>query len=54
VALTPNRGDAVIFTNREHPVRGSRGFYAAQMRHGASPLRSGERFVLGIIFHDAE
>jgi len=53
VALQPDRGDAIIFTNRERPVRGSRGFYRVQMRHGASEVRRGERFVLGIIFHDA-
>ena len=52
-AIIPQRGDAVIFTNRERPVRGNRGAHAVQMRHGASPLTRGQRFVLGIIFHDA-
>jgi hypothetical protein len=47
------RGDAVVFAVRERPVRGKRGFYKVQMRHGVSRLRSGSRLTLGIIFHDA-
>jgi uncharacterized protein len=47
------RGDALIFTNRDRPERGRRGFYAVPMRHGASAITRGHRFVLGIIFHDA-
>jgi uncharacterized protein len=47
------QGDAVIFPVRERPVAGSRGDYRVQMRHGVSRLRSGERFTLGLIFHDA-
>jgi hypothetical protein len=53
-ALTPALGDAVIFTNRERPVTGSRGAYRVQMRHGASTVTRGSRFALGLIFHDAE
>jgi hypothetical protein len=47
------RGDAVVFAVRERPVRGRRGFYRVQMRHGVSRLRSGHRHTLGVIFHDA-
>jgi hypothetical protein len=47
------QGDAVIFPVRERPVRGNRGDYRVQMRHGVSRLRSGLRFTLGVIFHDA-
>jgi uncharacterized protein len=47
------QGDAVIFSVNERPVKGSRGFYRTAMRHGVSSLREGERFTLGIIFHDA-
>jgi hypothetical protein len=53
IVLVPDRGDAIVFTNRERPARGTRGSYAVQMRHGASRLHGGQRFVLGIIFHDA-
>ena len=48
------RGDAVIFPVHHRPVRGSRGVYRVNMRHGVSRLRSGTRTTLGIIFHDAE
>ena len=48
------RGEAVIFPNRERPVHGTRGVYRAQVRHGVSRLHSGTRTSLGIIFHDAE
>lgn len=47
------RGDAVIFAVRERPVRGARGYYRVNMRHGVSRLRSGSRYTCGIIFHDA-
>jgi hypothetical protein len=42
-----------VFAVRDRPVRGTRGFYRVQHRHGVSELRSGERFTLGVIFHDA-
>lgn len=47
------QGDAVVFAVRERPVQGVRGTYRAAMRHGVSPLRSGRRHTLGVIFHDA-
>ena len=47
-------GEAVIFAVNQRPVRGARGTYRVAMRHGVSRLRSGERFTLGIIFHDAK
>ena len=46
-------GDMAIFPVRDRPVAGKRGFLRAEMRHGVSRIRSGERFALGIIFHDA-
>ena len=48
------QGDAVIFAVHHRPVRGSRGFYRVNLRHGVSRLRSGCRHTLGIIFHDAK
>ena len=47
------QGEAVIFPVHHRPVKGSRGAYRVTMRHGVSRLRSGERYTLGIIFHDA-
>jgi hypothetical protein len=52
-ALTPRRGELVLFAGNERPVRGKRGFLRASMRHGVSIVSSGERFTLGIIFHNA-
>lgn len=47
------QGDAVIFPVNHRPVAGTRGAYRATMRHGVSRVRSGRRFSLGIILHDA-
>ncbi len=48
------QGEAVIFTTRYRPARGTRGWYRVVLRHGVSEIRSGERYTLGVIFHDAE
>ena len=47
------RGDAVVFAVHRRPVRGSRGTYTVNHRHGVSALVTGARYTLGIIFHDA-
>ncbi|MEO8844815.1 MAG: 2OG-Fe(II) oxygenase [Kofleriaceae bacterium] len=47
------KGDAVIFAVHTRPVKGVRGEYRVQMRHGVSVLRAGHRHTLGVIFHDA-
>jgi hypothetical protein len=47
------QGEGVIFAVNQRPVQGGRGAYRVAMRHGVSRLRAGERFTLGVIFHDA-
>jgi len=47
-------GDAVVFPVHHRPVKGSRGIYRVNMRHGVSRVRSGQRFTMGVIFHDAQ
>ncbi|BCA56966.1 prolyl 4-hydroxylase [Nitrospira sp. KM1] len=47
------QGDAVIFAVRHRPIHGTRGYYRVNLRHGVSRILSGQRFTLGIIFHDA-
>jgi hypothetical protein len=47
------QGEAVVFPVHHRPVAGARGDYRVTMRHGVSRLLSGERYTLGIIFHDA-
>ena len=53
-SLAPQQGEIVIFATRDRPVQGSRGYYRVNMRHGVSTVRSGSRFTLGVIFHDAK
>jgi hypothetical protein len=47
------QGEGAIFAVDQRPVRGARGVYRVAMRHGVSRVRSGRRFTLGVIFHDA-
>jgi hypothetical protein len=49
-----NQGQAIIFTTRYRPVRGTRGYYRVNLRHGVSRVHRGTRYTLGIIFHDAK
>jgi uncharacterized protein len=52
-STTLPRGHGFVFTTSERPVRSTRGWSAARIRHGVSTVRSGERYTLGLIFHDA-
>lgn len=47
------QGDAAVVAVHHRPVRGTKGDYRVNMRHGVSRIRSGRRCTLGIIFHDA-
>jgi uncharacterized protein len=48
------QGDGVVFAVHHRPVKGTRGTYRVNLRHGVSRIRSGQRHTVGIIFHDAE
>ncbi|HET8837101.1 MAG TPA: 2OG-Fe(II) oxygenase [Gemmatimonadales bacterium] len=48
------QGDGVVFAVHHRPVQGTRGPYRVNLRHGVSRIRSGRRYTVGIIFHDAE
>lgn len=52
VAQIP-QGHGYLFTTGERPIESTRGWSAAAVRHGVSVLRSGQRYTLGLIFHDA-
>jgi uncharacterized protein len=53
IVLKPHKGDMLIITTNFRPIKGSKGYFRAQMRHGVSEVRDGQRHVLGIIFHDS-
>ncbi|MEO8766001.1 MAG: 2OG-Fe(II) oxygenase [Ginsengibacter sp.] len=53
IVLIPQKGDMLLFTTNFRPVKGSRGYYRVNVKHGVSELRDGQRHTLGIIFHDA-
>jgi len=53
IVLTPGQGDMLIFTTNFRPVKGTKGYYRVNMKHGVSPVHQGSRHTLGIIFHDA-
>jgi hypothetical protein len=48
------QGDAIVFTVHHRTVRGTRGTYRVNMRHGVSEVLTGRRHTLGVIFHDAK
>jgi hypothetical protein len=48
------QGDAVAFAVHNRPVKGTKGNYRVNLRHGVSRIRSGRRHTVGIIFHDAK
>lgn len=52
-ALTPEQGEMVIFATADRPTPGKRGWVRASMRHGVARVTRGQRYTLGVIFHDA-
>jgi len=48
------QGDAVVFAVNRRPARGrDDGLREVAMRHGVSRIHSGNRYTVGLIFHDA-
>jgi uncharacterized protein len=47
------QGRGLVFTTRDRPVRSARGWSIGPVRHGVSVIRSGQRYTLGLVFHDA-
>jgi uncharacterized protein len=43
----------VVFAVNYRPVKSAKGFSRVAMRHGVSTVRTGERYTLGVILHDA-
>lgn len=54
IVVPLRKGDGVVFAVNHRPVQGKKGVYRVNLRHGVSRIRSGNRFTLGIIFHDAQ
>lgn len=52
-AMVIPHGHGLVFTTRDRPVESRRGWSAAPVRHGVSVIRSGQRFTLALVFHDA-
>lgn len=53
IVLKPGKGDMLVFTTNFRPVKGSKGYYRVNMKHGVSEVTAGKRHTLGVIFHDA-
>jgi hypothetical protein len=54
-ALSFAQGEMLIFPNAVRPARTARGTTIRNaVRHGVSTIHSGERWALGLIFHDAK
>jgi hypothetical protein len=52
-AIALNAGEGIIFANRYRPAAGTRGYHRVNLRHGVSTIKSGVRYAMGVIFHDA-
>lgn len=52
--VMPRQGGAAIFPTNHRPAEGKKGYYKNTMRHGVSTVTSGNRYGLGVIFHDSK
>ncbi len=52
-AIGLDAGEGIIFANRYRPAAGTRGYHRVNLRHGVSTIKSGVRYAMGVIFHDA-
>jgi len=52
-AIALDIGEGIIFANRYRPAAGAKGFHRVNLRHGVSTVKSGVRYAMGVIFHDA-
>lgn len=53
IVMKPGKGDMLLFTTNFRPVKGTKGYYRVNMKHGVSEVTDGIRHTLGVIFHDA-
>jgi len=54
MVVSLRQGDGVLFAVNNRPIQGNKGVYRVRLRHGVSRIRSGQRYALGVIFHDAQ
>jgi hypothetical protein len=52
--LHPQQGDLLVFPSHAAPRRSERGVHRVYFKHGVSTVTRGERYALGIIFHEAQ
>ncbi|UKS29330.1 2OG-Fe(II) oxygenase [Paenibacillus sp. HWE-109] len=52
--ITLEQGEGLVFPTNHRPLLGTRGYYKTTLRHGVSTVKTGTRYSLGIIFHDAK
>ena len=50
--IPTDEGDGVVFCTRERLVPFGDGYALQGVRHGMAPLLEGERYALGVPFHD--